>query len=573
MTEILAQLLQALDGNEARLAVYLLLGELRPKFNRLETNLADRMVVRGLAETFEVPVASVWGEYKKVGDLGTVGEKFKSQNSPLRQGYEGQANLKAEEISITQVYEKLIELAKESGEGSQNRKLLKLTALIEDLDPLSVRYVLRMVVGKLRLGFSDMTILDALAVMDRGSKKGREELELSYQVFPDVGELARLVKEKGITGVGKSVGVTLGAPVVPALCQRLKSAKEMIEKMGTIYMEPKFDGTRVQIHFSRAKNGEARSTKQEARKDEFTVKTFSRTLDETTWMFPEMRQIGQYIQADEVILDSEAIGMDPKTGKMRPFQETITRKRKHEIDDVSARIPLKFMVFDILYLNGRSLIELPLSERRKLLEQTVKSGGPVMLVEAIETHDPTELRAFHQRQLELGMEGAVVKQVNSVYEPGRRGWSWVKFKEAETSQAKLADTIDVVVMGFYRGRGKRAKFGIGAFLVGIRADQTARLVTLAKIGTGLTDEQWRELKQRLDEVVAMEQPKSYLVAKGLWPDVWVDPKVVVEVAADEVTKSPIHTAGVALRFPRLVRFRDDKSVAELTTLDELRQMQ
>jgi DNA ligase 1 len=188
--------------------------------------------------------------------------------------------------------------------------------------------------------------------------------------------------------------------------------------------------------------------------------------------------------------------------------------------------------------------------------------------EELITNQAEELRIYHKQKLAEGLEGVVIKQWESVYEPGRRGWSWVKFKEVENSQAKLSDTIDAVVMGFYRGKGKRTGFGIGAFLVGLR-NLDGNVVTLAKVGTGLTDEQWKEMRKRLETVVSVSEPKGYVVDKGMTPDVWVDPAVVVEIAADEITKSPTHTAGYALRFPRLIDFRDDKSVDQITTSEEL----
>jgi DNA ligase-1 len=574
MTEMLSELFKAVSDKEIQLVCYLSLGGLRPKFDRLEMQLADRMVVRGLADAFEIKVTTVWREYKKVGDLGQVAQKLKQQATRYPP-----ANLrisKPQDLSITQVYEALVEIAGEGGQGSQERKLKRLVDLIHQLEPVSVKYVVRIVLRRLRLGFSDMTILDALAVMDRGTKTARSELETSYQVFPDVGKLAQLVKQQGISGLTQRVRVVLGVPVVPALCQRLKTADEMIKKMGRVIAEPKFDGTRVQIHIRKQRTVDS---------EQWTVKTFTRNLDETTAMFPELEGVLPYIQANEVILDSEAVGVDPRTGRYLPFQETITRKRKHDIAETARTVPLKYMTFDVLYKDGVSLIAEPLSKRRAILKEIVKPNPVLIVDEALEIDDPIKLREYHQRKLKEGLEGVVVKQVKSVYEPGRRGWSWVKFKEVETSQAKLADTIDAVVMGFYRGKGKRARFGIGAFLVGILANEElqvtsnklqasnkGQIVTLAKIGTGLSDEQWREMKRRLEQKVSMEKPKQYVVDKNLAPDVWVDPTVVVEIAADEITKSPIHSAGWALRFPRLIRFRDDKSIAGATTLKELIQI-
>jgi len=235
---------------------------------------------------------------------------------------------------------------------------------------------------------------------------------------------------------------------------------------------------------------------------------------------------------------------------------------------VSKTVPIRFNCFDILLLNGESLLDRPLFERRKLLLKVVGEGETLVVDDYMVTDSADELREYHRKQLELGLEGAMVKQYDGIYQPGRTGWNWVKFKEVEEADGKLSDTVDGVVMGYYRGRGKRSKFGIGAFLLGIRDDNEV-IVSVAKIGTGLTDEQWKEMRDKVDSNFAMSCPGNYRVPDGLVPDVWADPKIVVEIAADEITKSPLHSSGYGLRFPRLVRFREDKLVNQATTVQEL----
>ncbi|MBU1071209.1 ATP-dependent DNA ligase, partial [Patescibacteria group bacterium] len=293
----------------------------------------------------------------------------------------------------------------------------------------------------------------------------------------------------------------------------------------------------------------------------------TRNLEESSHQFPELKNIHKWVKAKSLILDAEAVGVDPKTGKMLPFQETITRKRKHGIEDAASRVPLKFFVFDILYKNGKSLLDKTYEERRKILTTTVRKNNVLVVDEVVVTEKIDEVHKLHESFLKEGLEGAVVKKMDGRYLPGRQGWGWVKIKESEGETGKLTDTLDLVVMGFNRGKGKRASFGVGAFLGGVRKGE--KILTLAKVGTGLTDEQFGELKKRLDKLVVVEKPKVYEVLKILEPDVWVEPGLVVEVAADEITKSPSHTAGVALRFPRLVRFRDDKRVDQATSVEEL----
>ena len=538
-TVILAEMLKEASHEEVDKLVYLALGELRPPFDRLEFNLADKLIVRALGVG--------WEEYQRVGDLGELAEKITNHKFPACAGRSNS------QMTVSEVYEQLVRIAKDSGSGSQERKVRGVATLIKQMDPISAKYIVRMVAGKLRLGFSDKTVIDALSYLENGNKEYSEMLDRAYQKRPDVGVLAQMVKEWGAEKAAEKIDVVIGTPIVPALAQRLKTPREMIAKMGRVYVEKKWDGTRVQIHFSRGQ-----------------VRTFTRNLDESSAMFPELTKIADQVNADEVILDSEAVGYDPKTGKLVPFQLTITRKRKHGVVEAQSSVPLRFFVFDIMYLDGKSLIHLPLQKRREILVKTVSKGDVLVVDEHIETDDPDVLREYHKKQLEAGLEGALVKQIDGEYMPGRTGFNWVKFKESEDSRAKLADTIDAVIMGYYLGKGKRSDFTLGAFLVGVKLGEN--IVTLAKVGTGITDEVFGELGERLQTIKSDQKPGEYIVPKILTPDVWVEPNIVVEVAADEITVSPTHSAGYALRFPRLVKFRDDKSVNEITTLDEVETM-
>ena len=408
----------------------------------------------------------------------------------------------------------------------------------------------------MRLGFSDKTVLDALSVLESGNKGIKKKLELAYQLKPDIGELVREVKARGLKSA-LEIKVTLGIPLMPMLAARLKSPREMIKKMGKVAIEPKFDGTRVQIHFQR--QGKT-----------WQVKTYTRNLEETSPMFPELKEIGRHLNCNEIVMDTEAVGYNPKTGKILPFQETITRKRKHGIDEAAKSVPLRFYVFDCMYLDGKSLVKDSYEQRRKALAAVVKKDDLLVVDDYQETDDASQITQLHHDYVKQGLEGIIIKKVNSPYIPGRTGWLWVKMKESEESRAKLSDTIDAVVMGYYFGRGKRTQFGLGAFLVGVNHGD--RILTIAKVGTGLSDEQFHELKKRLDNLISAKTPPEYEINKALAPDVLVVPQLVVEIAADEVTKSPVHSAGFALRFPRLIRFRDDKSPSTATTLAEVKRL-
>ena len=541
MTEILSDLFHHAKPQEIGEICYLLQGRTVPLYEAVEFGIADKFMIRAIVLAFGVSEERVIQAFKKFGDLGATAESLHAGHGDL---------------SVSEVFTKLDTLARVSGTGSQEKKIRFLADLLSHVDKLSSRYIVRIPLDKLRLGFSDMTILDALSWMEEGDKSLRPRLEAVYNVQPDIGLLAAEVKKSGTKGLS-NIHAKIGAPILASLCARLPNADEMIKKMGEVAVEPKYDGVRVQIHYKRGA----------------FVSSFSRNLENTTVMFPELKDVGNEINADEVIFDSEAVGYDKQHDKLISFQETVTRKRKHAGAAASQTIPVKFFVFDILYKNGKELLSLPLNERRKILEDTLKQkeNTRLMLSPHIVTSDADDIRRYHDTQIKKGLEGAVIKKWDSIYEPGRAGYHWVKFKEEEGKTGKLTDTIDAVIMGYYRGEGKRSSFGIGAFLVGVvRGDS---IVTVTKIGTGVSDELWKEIRKRLNDIKVSVQPKEYRdVNKMLIPDVWVVPKIVVELAGDDLTKSPTHGAGIAVRFPRLVHIRDDKSAFGATTVAELLNM-
>lgn len=568
MTELLAGLFTDARPEEIGEICYLLQGRVAPLYEAVEFGIADKLMIRAIAKALGFSDNDVVSEFKHSGDLGVTAQNLKSQMSKSKQAQ----NSKFKNASVSTIFQELKIIAQSGGEGSQEKKITLLADLITSLDPLSVRYVVRIPLGKLRLGFSDMTILDAFSWMLAGDKSLHKTLEEAYNVRPDMAYIGKQLKERGVKGV-HDVHAVVGAPILASLCARLPDAEEMIKKMGEVDVEPKYDGVRTQIHFksqiSNPSAGEAGHNDQYGKKD--WVQSFSRNLENTTAMYPELTRIAKQVKADEVILDSEAVGYDPKTDKLIPFQETVTRKRKHDVDDVSRSVPLRFFVFDILYKNGKDLMREPLSKRREILEDTLGQGDILSVSPNIVTSDVHTLRKYHNEQLAKGLEGVVVKKWNSPYEPGRKGFHWVKFKEEEGKTGKLTDTIDAVVMGYTSGEGKRTEFGIGQMLLGVKDHE--EFVTVTKLGSGATDAELGKLFQTLKALCVPKQPKEYKgVHKAYAPDYWVIPKLVLEIAGDDLTKSPTHGAGYALRFPRLVRIREDKSPTDVTTVEEIRTM-
>ncbi len=537
ITSILTDLFKVSTVGEIDKVAYLSLGVLAPNYEGVLLNLAEKMVIKAIALASKKEINEVTSIYKKLGDVGNTAESLLRDKSHST-GY-----------SVTDVYEKLLGIARDDGEGSQDRKIGKMAELLERLDPLSARFVARIPVGRLRLGFSEKTVIDALAGHD---KKIQKEINTAYNIRPDIGFIAKLVKDGNL----KAAKPVIGVPVVPMLAARLNSTTEMIKKMGEVSVEPKFDGLRIFIHY---------------RKKDNLIKIFTRNMNSIEInTFPELLEVGKFIKADEVILDTEAIGVDEKRERFLDFQKTIQRRRKHDIAKNVSEIPLQFQIFDILLVDGKSMICKPYTLRRKELEKVVINGGLLRVDENTITKDPEVIKRYHEKYLKMGLEGVVVKRANGAYVSGRTGWNWVKMKEEEGKRGKLSDTIDCVVMGYTVGKGKRVGFGVGQFLAGVKENDMFKTVT--KVGTGLTDNQFRELATRLKKLLTPKKPKEYEAHKDLTPDFWVTPGLVVELAADEITVSPKHTAGLALRFPRLIRFRDDKGPNDATTVSELREM-
>ena len=558
MTEILAELLKKSSLEEIDKICYLSLGNLKPRYNNLEFNMAEKLVLRSIAMAFGKDISFTQKKYQQSGDLGTLVESLSSSDSKNNP-------------PVTKVYDALVEIAQDEGQGSQERKITNLAMLIKSLSALSGKYIIRIPIKKLRLGFSEATILDALSWMLVGDKSLRDKLQDAYNISADIGKISKLVKKDGIKGI-REVSIETGIPIMSALTEREASMKKIIERMeGRGVAEPKYDGFRVQIHIDKSKK--IKTDKQNdffSQKEKAFVKIYSRNLEDITHMMPEIIQGAEKLNVDKAIIDGEAIGINPTTGKFLPFQETTQRKRKYDIRETLKKIPLKVFAFDLLFLNDKTLLKKPLKERKTLLEKTLDKSTPVInLTEQTPIKTTNDLKTAFNKYMSLNLEGAVIKDNQSIYYAGQRKYVWIKLKRA--MDEKLTDTVDCLVMGYYLGKGKRNKFGIGAFLVGVLDKKSGNFCTIARIGTGLTDDQWKELKLNADKLSTLDKPESYNIPKTLLPDVWCLPELVVEIEADEITRSPIHTCKLALRFPRLKRFRS-KVPEQATTIAEVKKL-
>jgi len=550
LIEILSDLFQQVEEKEVDKIVYLLQGRIAPFFAPVEIGMAEKNVAVAVAVAFGVDRDEVWDLYQKKGDMGLAAQQLRTEN-----------NKQKTKLTVTEVFEKLTEIAGTNGAGSVEKKQGMLVELFQQLDGVAVKHLVRVPLGKTRLGIGDPTVLDALATAKLGDKTKRKLLEGAYNRTSDLGLIARELWSGGLDAVER-LKVRVGFPIRSELCERLPTPEKVIEKMGEVDVQYKYDGFRVQIH-----------------KHKNEVRMFSRNLEDMSHMFPELKEATlQQIKADSIILDTEALAYNPASEEFLPFQETTKRRRKHGIEEMAEKLPLKAFVFDILYKDGKSLIEKPLHERMEILKEVIKEDDTLIRTKNQTMTDPKALGLLLEDAISKGLEGVVVKKLESPYVAGGRNFNWVKLKRH--SSGDLTDTIDCVVLGYIFGKGKRAAFGAGALLVGIYDEEADEFVTVSKIGTGLTDDEWRSIKEKTKGMELDHKPAR--VNSLITPSVWVKPALVIEVLADEITRSPLHTAGsllneegvkdpgYALRFPRLVSFRDkDKKAEDATSVKEL----
>ena len=549
LIDILADLFKHSDKDEIDKIVYLTQGRIAPFFEATEIGMAEKQVAQAIAIAYSSTKQNVLKLYGKLGDMGPVAieshlkfvEEGKVQNSLFTE--------KPTKMTVAKVFDVLIQIARTSGLGTVEKRQILLSDLLRKAEGNSVKYLVRIPLGNLRLGVGDPTILDGLALAKLGDKSKRKLLEGAYNRTSDLGLIAKTLWTEGLPAVEK-LKVQVGKPIRSELCERLPSAEKTIEKMGEVNAQYKFDGFRVQIH-----------------KDGDKVSMFSRNLENMTHMFPELiKGTLKQVKAKTAILDTEALAYQPESEEFLSFQETTKRRRKYNITEMAKSLPLRAFVFDILYKDGKSLIDSPLHERMNILKETISKDDILIPSLGEVMNGAQKLQIMLDDAISKGLEGVVVKKIDSLYEAGGRNFNWVKLKR--NSSGELNDTVDCVVLGYIFGKGKRTAFGAGALLVGVYDSDKDEFVTVSKIGTGLTDEEWREIHRRADKIKVDHKPAR--VNSAIAPSVWIKPEIVIEVLADEITVSPLHTAKYALRFPRLVSFRTaDKRPEDSTTVGEL----
>ncbi len=521
---------------------YLLLGQIASEYEDVNLGMADKMVVKAIAVAGGRDKKEVLSIFKKTGDAGETALKVI-----------GRAKRK---ISLKEVFLILHKIAKTKGSGSQEAKIKLLAEILKQSSPKESKYICRIALGTMRLGIGDMTILDALAIAFTGSKKNKKELEHAYNICPDIGIIAKTIATKGLKRVAKT-NVMIGRPIQMMLAQRVKKITEIQEKMyDEIAVEEKYDGERIQVH----KKGDK-------------IVLYSRRLENITHQFPDVIEAAKKnLKAKDCIIEGEIVPVDPK-GKLLPFQILMRRRRKYEIEKYAKKIPTCFYVFDLLFANGKSYIHRKYPERRRMLEKVVRDDKKIQLAKQTRCTEIDCVEDFFNRSLERGCEGIIAKSCSpdSVYQAGTRGWLWIKWKKEYVKE--LTDTFDLVVVGAFMGKGRRSG-AYGALLCATYNSEKDRFETFCKLGTGFKDKDLAEFHSKFKKYVVDKKPARVELNRNMKPDALFEPAIVVEVLGAEITKSPMHTCanGLALRFPRFIRYREDKKPEQATTTREAMQI-
>lgn len=535
---IIAELLKKTPPEEMERVVLLLLGKTYPTYVSKETGIGLQQLKKAIAQASGYSITEVDKLMKQIGDLGEVARKLVEKKK--------QVTLFAQSLTVKKVFENIKSLPEIVGEGSVDRKILAIAELLAGATPLEAKYIARTVLGDLRIGVAEGRLRDAIASAFNVSP---EVVEQAYMLTTDYAIVAKAAAEGGERSL-KSLGITVGHPVNPMLAQRAESLEEILQRMGgKAAFEIKLDGIRIQAH-----------------KDDDKITLFTRRMEDYTNMFPDLIDpLRQALKPKRAIVDGELVAIDKRTSKPMPFQEVLKRRRKYEIKETIEQIPIEIHLFDVLFCEDESMLDKPYLERRRVLERIVKPvPDKVMVVEQIISGDPEEIRAFMRKSIGMGHEGLLAKDLNSTYRAGRREFLWLKLKPT-------IETLDLAVVGAFSGKGKRAGT-FGSYLLAARDAKTGQLYTVTKLGSGFTDEQLEEFTKAFKKLVVDRKPEN--VFAEIEPDYWLKPEVVFEIIYEEIQKSPAekHTSGFGLRFPRFVKLREDKSVDEINTIEEIEQL-
>ena len=557
MTEILSELFKETPKTDLPILAYLMQGKLRPDYEGVELGMAEKLALRALATASGKSAQEVKDAYIKAGDIGSAAQVLLKGGG----GRERQGSLVSEPLTLRRVYDSLLSIAKTSGGGSIESKLRELVSLLNDATPVEAKYILRTAMGVIRLGVADYTILDGAAVGLLGDKAHRKLLERAYNVTSDLGFVIGVAAEEGLAGVEK-IHLEVGKPIRPMLAERLKSAQAILDQIGKpVAVEYKLDGERLQMH----KYGDK-------------VELFSRRLERITSNYPDVvRYVKSCVKSKRAVLEGEVVAINADTGEYLPFQELMHRRRKHGIEEMMKQYPVAVNFFDALNVDGKDITGQPYLKRRAQLERVVEVTEFTRPVPSKMVETAKEMEEFMELAISEGCEGIMAKKPDGIYRAGAREFGWIKLKREYSSE--LTDTIDLVIVGAFHGRGRRV--GVyGAYLLAAYDTKRKTFPSVTKIGTGFSDADLERFPKLLAQYESHVKPRD--VESGLVPDIWYRPKVVIETIASELTLSPIHPAamnelregsGLALRFPKFTgKIRDEKGPEDATTVKELVEM-
>jgi DNA ligase-1 len=521
MTDVVADFLAKTDEYLLPTVCHFLQGKVFPLWSEQELGVAEKLMVKCMSTVSGKTEAEIEVAIKETGDPGLAAERILSSKK--------QTTLYTRTLEVEDVERSLTKLAVLSGKGSQDKKIAYINELLSSADGVEAKYIVRLILGELRLGVGDGIVRDAIAKafgVDAG------EVERAYYLTSDLGEVARIIKARGVKGL-KEVAMKPGQPIRVMLAQKKQSVREAVEELGEAAFEVKYDGARVQIH-----------------KDGKEVTLYTRRLENVTKQFPEVVSAAQEnIKAKEAIIEGEIVAIQMLGDRTpRPFQDLSRRiKRKYNIPEIQKRIPVEVNLFDVLYVNGEGKLETPFTERRRLLKSMINETTTFRLAEQLVTKSRSKAEEFYNKALKMKHEGVMAKVLTAPYQPGSRVGYMYKIKP-------VMETLDLVVVGATWGEGRRANW-LGSYLLAVHDPNTGEFQTIGRMATGISDEQLAEYTEYFKPYITKEEGK----------DVTIRPHVVFEVAYEEIQKSPTYTSGYALRFPRLVRLRDDKGPADADT--------
>ena len=521
--DLVAAFLAGLDETELSVACSYVMGMLFPPSLNLVLGVGPSILYEALAKACGCPAEQISDMLRATGDPGLVAAGIVEKRRPL--GFA--AFQEIEPLSIADVYERFVAIARASGKKSQDVKVKNLQFLFSQAGSLEATYIARLAIEDMRIGIGEGGVRDAVARAFAGNGADVETVERAYNLTNDMG----LVAVNARRGTLSELSVMINHPIKMMLAQLGESIPAALADIGTAAIEWKYDGARVQIH-----------------KEEDSVRIFSRRLENVTASLPEIVLAAKQVSAKSAILDGEAVAIG-KDGRPMAFQEILKRfRRKYNVEKLAAQIPLRIFLFDLIYLDGKSVTHLPLSERRALLEGI---AAPALLADQVLSGSVEAVEEIYRQALAAGHEGLILKNPSSVYAPGKRGKNWLKIKP-------VMETLDLVVIGAKWGEGRRASF-LGSYRLGCRDTATGNILDMGFVATGLTDEALAELTDMFRELILLE--------KGM--EVEIKPAVIFEVAYEEIQKSPNYSSGYALRFPRMVAVRDDKSLEEADSLERV----